>query len=54
MAYEAFKLQLDKTLQVSDWNRSELLQEQLEYGAADAVVAFELANIFEGWFVESE
>lgn len=41
-------------LQVSDWNRPELLQEQLEYGAADAVVALELAQIFEQWFVENE
>ena len=30
------------------------MQEQLEYGAADAVVAFELARIFEQWFVENE
>ena len=38
-------MKLDKTLQVSDWNRPELLQEQLEYGAADAVVAFEVGQI---------
>ena len=54
LAAEALGLELDKTLQVSDWNRSELLQEQLEYGAADAVVAFELANTFEDWFAENE
>jgi DNA polymerase I len=54
LAAEALGLELDKTLQVSDWNRSELLQEQLEYGAADAVVAFELANLFEEWFTENE
>lgn len=54
LAVDALDLVMDKTLQVSDWNRPELLQEQLEYGAADAVVAFELANIFEQWFVENE
>jgi DNA polymerase-1 len=54
LAADALDLQLDKTLQVSNWNRPNLLQEQLEYGAADAVVAYELANIFEQWFVENE
>ena len=34
--------------------RPELLQEQLEYGAADAVVALELSKIFEQWFAENE
>ena len=47
-------LKLDKTLQVSNWSRPELLQEQLEYGAADAVVAFELVNIFDQWLEENE
>jgi DNA polymerase-1 len=54
LAAEALDLELDKTLQVSDWNRPELLLEQLEYGAADAVVAFELANIFKQWFADNE
>jgi len=54
LAIDALDLVMDKTLQVSDWNRPELLQEQLEYGAADAVVAFEMANIFEQWFAENE
>jgi DNA polymerase-1 len=54
LAADALELELDKTLQVSDWNRAELLQEQLEYGAADAVVAFELARLFEQWFIENE
>lgn len=54
IAGEALDLGLDKSLQVSDWNRPELLQEQLEYAAADAVVAFELATLFERWFAENE
>jgi len=54
LAAEALELELDKTLQVSDWNRPKLLREQLEYGAADAVVAFELAEEFENWFAENE
>jgi DNA polymerase-1 len=54
LAAEALDLELDKTLQLSDWNRTELLQEQLDYGAADAVVAFELATLFEQWFAENE
>lgn len=54
LAEEALDLELDKTLQVSNWGRPELLQEQLEYGAADAVVAFELVNIFDQWLEENE
>ncbi len=54
LAADALDLELDKTLQVSDWNRTELLHEQLEYGAADAVVAFELEKIFGQWFQENE
>ena len=54
LAGGALGLELDKTLQVSDWNRPELLQEQMEYGAADAVVALELARIFEQWFAGNE
>ncbi|MDC1018469.1 DNA polymerase [Pseudomonadales bacterium] len=54
LAEEALGLELDKTLQVSNWSRPELLQEQLEYGAADAVVAFELVNIFDQWLEENE
>ncbi|MGD8618395.1 MAG: DNA polymerase [Gammaproteobacteria bacterium] len=54
LAAEALELDLNKTLQVSDWNRPELLQEQLEYGAADAVVALELARLFEQWFIKNE
>ena len=54
LAEEALDLKLDKTLQVSNWGRPELLQEQLEYGAADAVVAFELVNIFDQWLEENE
>ena len=54
LAADALQLELDKTLQVSDWSRPELLREQLEYGAADAVVAFELANIFNQWFADNE
>ncbi len=54
LAGEALALELDKSLQVSDWNRPALLREQLEYAAADAVVAFELAALFEHWFAENE
>jgi DNA polymerase-1 len=54
IASEALDLELDKSLQVSDWNRPVLLQEQLEYAAADAVVAFELTALFERWFTENE
>lgn len=54
LAADALDLTLDKTLQVSNWSRPELLQEQLEYAAADAVVAFELAVIFDQWFTENE
>jgi len=53
LAEECLDLGLDKTLQVSDWARPKLLREQLEYAAADAVVAFELANVFDQWFAEN-
>ncbi len=54
LANDALGLTLDKTLQVSNWNRPILLQEQLEYAAADAVVAFELYQIFSEWVSDNE
>lgn len=54
LAKDTLDLELDKTLQVSDWARDELLQEQIEYAAADPIVAFKLAEIFEGWFAEND
>ncbi|MFK7910024.1 MAG: DNA polymerase [Akkermansiaceae bacterium] len=35
-------VEMDKALQVSDWNRKRLLPEQIQYAALDAVVAYEL------------
>lgn len=54
LALDALNLPIDKTLQVSDWNRDKLLQEQIEYAAADAVIAFELKDIFLQWMEENE
>jgi DNA polymerase I len=39
-----FGLKLDKTLQVSDWKAPVLSQEQIEYAAIDAVMAWRLAE----------
>jgi DNA polymerase I len=54
LAQDALGLELDKILQTSDWGRPELLPEQIEYAAADAVVALKLAEIFEEWFTDNE
>ena len=37
-------LDLDKTLQTSDWNASNLSREQIDYAAVDAVVAWRIAE----------
>jgi len=54
MAKDAFGLELDKTLQVSDWGREALVPEQILYAAADAVVAYQLADRFDDWFIAHE
>ena len=38
-AVDALKLKLSKSLQVSDWSRPKLLNEQIYYAAADAIAA---------------
>lgn len=51
-AREAFELELDKALQVSDWNRERLLPEQIQYAALDAVVTYQLHKKYSHWFIE--
>jgi DNA polymerase I len=43
-AKEFFGLDLDKTLQVSDWNAARLTQAQVQYAAIDAVLAWRIAE----------
>lgn len=50
-AKDAFGLDMDKTLQVSNWNREPLLPEQIQYAALDAVVAYQLHQRYQDWFV---
>jgi DNA polymerase-1 len=52
MVADVFDFTLDKTLQISNWSRETLLPEQIEYAAADAVFAWELADKFASWFEE--
>lgn len=54
LAAEYLDLKMSKALQVSDWGRSELLDEQLIYAAADAVAAKLLWHRFETLFGESD
>ena len=49
-AYEAFGLDMDKSLQVSHWSREDLLPEQYLYAALDAVVAYQLYGKYQDWF----
>jgi DNA polymerase-1 len=53
-AAEYLDLNMSKVLQVSDWAREELLDEQLIYAAADAVAAKLLWQKFEVLFAESD
>lgn len=46
----AFDLDLDKALQVSNWNRKNLLPEQVQYAALDAVVTYQLHELYTNWF----
>ena len=50
LAYKAFKLEMDKSLQVSNWDRDNLLPEQYLYAALDAVIAYQLYAVYQGWF----
>ena len=50
MAKDSFDLELDKSLQVSNWNRDNLLPEQYQYAALDAVVTYQLHKKFTEWF----
>ena len=50
-AYKAFDLDMDKSLQVSNWSREDLLPEQYLYAALDAVVAYQLYGKYQDWFV---
>jgi DNA polymerase-1 len=54
LAREELDLTLSKTLQVSDWSRQGVLDEQIMYAAADAVVARLLWNGFMRLFAESD
>ena len=53
-ARDYLETHLSKSLQVSDWARQRLLDEQLIYAAADAVVAKLLWQKFETIFAESD
>lgn len=54
LATERLNLNMSKALQVSDWEREELLDEQILYTAADAVAAKLLWQEFETLFAESD
>lgn len=49
-AQDAFDLDMDKHLQVSNWGRENLLPEQLQYAALDAVIAYQLYQKYLAWF----
>ena len=49
-AYKAFDLDMDKSLQVSNWSREDLMPEQYLYAALDAVVAYQLYGKYQDWF----
>ena len=53
-AQEYLGLQMSKALQVSDWSRADLLEEQLIYAGADAVVAKMLWQEFDALFTQSD
>lgn len=53
LAIERLNLNMSKALQVSDWGRAELLDEQILYAAADAVAAKLLWQEFSALFAES-
>jgi DNA polymerase I-like protein with 3'-5' exonuclease and polymerase domains len=53
-AAEHLDLRMSKALQVSDWSRQELLNEQYLYAAADAVAAKLLWQMFDALFDESD
>lgn len=54
LAAEYLDLNMSKALQVSDWSRPELFEEQLLYAAADAVAAKLLWAKFAALFGESD
>jgi DNA polymerase I-like protein with 3'-5' exonuclease and polymerase domains len=54
LAEEHLDLRMSKALQVSDWSRPELLDEQYLFAAADAVAAKLLWQKFETLFAESD
>ena len=45
-ANEDYDMELDKSLQGSDWGREELLPEQIRYAALDAVITYQLQGRF--------
>lgn len=54
LASEHLDLNMSKVLQVSDWGRSQLLDEQVSYAAADAVATKLLWQKFEALFSTSD
>jgi DNA polymerase-1 len=50
VAKDSFGLEIDKSLQVSRWDREALLAEQLIYAALDAVITYQAAQRFSEWF----
>jgi len=52
VAAEALDLQLDKTLQTSDWSQRPLTPEQVEYAAGDAVAVLDLMPLMERAYFE--
>lgn len=53
-ALDAFDLEMDKHLQVSNWGRENLLPEQLQYAALDALIAYQLYKKYRAWFEQHQ
>jgi DNA polymerase-1 len=52
VAKNAFTLNVDKTLQTSNWGRENLLPEQLLYAALDSVITYQLYDVYQSWFCD--
>ena len=53
-ATEALNIELSKSLQVSNWGRDDLLEEQIQYAAADAIAAALLHDVVAQVYAESD
>jgi DNA polymerase-1 len=52
MAGDFLDIEIDKSLQVSDWSREQLLEEQIAYAAMDAVLVLALEDRLATWFTQ--